>query len=438
MKKKKIIIIILCVILFVCGGLFTAFKLFFDPYRGTVSDGEWKLTSALDEVLTKNQAVSEIDFILQRLKERHPACIDEIPQPVLEQARIEKENIPEQVTVLQLWQMSSRILAKMNDAHTSVEVLLEQGNYLPISFRFDKERLYVTNGEFNGCEVTHIGGISTDELYRTFLSQFSYELEEYASTHFSNLCQSNNYLAFLNIDVSGSVQIDFETPDGKASQEFKFFGLEEFEFERDDTPFVSYEIDKEQDVGIFILNECTFDETYRQTLEAFFKEIKDNQISNVIVDLRDNGGGSSNVINEFVRYLDIDEYFAYGGEDGRYGSILWKNKAIKTTNSKMQDLLFKGDVYVLTSSLTFSAAMNFAVTISDNGLGQIVGEICGGMPSAYGDVLHFQTPITKMALNIPFKYFYRVDRSKSDEPLIPDEMVSAFEALDKVYEMINQ
>lgn len=437
MKKKKIIIITLFVFLFVCGGLFTAFKLFFDPYRGTVSAGEWELTSALDEVLTKNQAVSEIDFILKRLEERHPACMDGIPQLVLEQTRIEKENMSEQVTVLQLWQMSSRILAKMSDGHTSVEPLLKQGNNLPISFRFDKEKLYVINGEFDGYEVTHIGGISTDELYRTFLSQFSYELEEYASTHFANLCQSSNYLAFLNIDVSGSVQIDFETPNGKVSQEFEF-GLKEVEFERDDTPFVSYEIDKEQDVGIFILNKCTFDETYRKTLEAFFKEIKETQISNVIIDLRNNGGGSSNVINEFVRYLDLDEYFAYGGEDGRYGSILWKNKAIKITNSKIQDLLFKGDLYVLTSSLTFSSAMNFAVMISDNGLGQIVGEICGGMPSAYGDVLYFQTPITKMALYISFKRFYRVDRSKSDEPLIPDEMVSASEALNKVYEMVNQ
>lgn len=435
MKKKKIIITILCLILFIFGGCFTAYKFFFDPYRGTPS--EWEYSADLRVELLKEQAISEIDYILKRLEKRHPACMKGIPETVLEQARIEKDNLPDRVTVLQLWQASSRILAKMKDGHTQVGVFTEQNHLLPISFRFDSGKLYAADGEFSDCEITHIGGVSVGDLYSTFLMQCSYELESFAASLFQQKCQSRDYLAFLNVDISDSIQIGFQTSSGEVNENFTF-ELEKKEPEEEDTPFVEYEINKERGLGIFTLKECTFDQIYCDTLEAFFKEIKDNQINTVVVDLRDNGGGDSRVINEFLRFLNIDKYFSSGGADVRYGPILRRYTTTEINNSKRQGLLFEGDVYILTSSLSFSAATDFAAVISDNRLGKIVGEISGGMPSSYGDVVWFQTPMAKLDLGISYKYFLRPDKSKADEPLIPDEITPASEALNKVYEIMDR
>ena len=89
---------------------------------------------------------------------------------------------------------------------------------------------------------------------------------------------------------------------------------------------------------------------------------------------------------------------------------------------------YNGKLYALTSNYTFSSAMDFAVVISDNGLGKIVGEIPGNMPTCYGDKLTFQAPYSKLLCSVSFKKFYRVDRSKDEYPLIPDIEVSAKEA----------
>ncbi len=434
MKKTKITIIVICALLLIVGILFGTYKLFFAPHRGTVSDLAY--TSSLSNTLTKDQAAADIDYMLKLLKQRHPACIDELPEAVASQSRLEKDNLPEQVTVLQIWQASARILAQLNDAHTKVDINMEIDEQIPISFRFSNDKLYCDEGENAGNAIVSIGGISVEDLLRTFKTQFSYEQDGYAEYRFARLCRWKDDLAFLNVDVSIPLVIAFETPDGKISETYTF---ESYEPEQDAqaTPFVTYVIDNENKVGIFTLTECNYNDLYRETLNRFFAEVKDNQIQTVIVDLQNNGGGNSMVANEFIRYLDVDEYFSFGNVDIRCGSILIKIKKSKIINSKIKDLLFQGDVYVLTAPRTFSSATDFATMISDNGIGKIVGETSGGMPSSYGDTLLFQLPNSKLTYTVSYKQFHRPDESKDSLPLIPDYPLPARDALEKVYELVR-
>ena len=107
------------------------------------------------------------------------------------------------------------------------------------------------------------------------------------------------------------------------------------------------------------------------------------------------------------------------------------------TPNKPVDNAFDGRVYALTSNYTFSSAMDFATVIQDNGIGKVIGEIPGNMPTAYGDKLGFQLPESKLLLGVSYKKFYRVDIDKSEEPLIPDCTVNADEALEKLVEYIK-
>jgi len=100
--------------------------------------------------------------------------------------------------------------------------------------------------------------------------------------------------------------------------------------------------------------------------------------------------------------------------------------------------VFSGDVYVLTSTDSFSAAMDFATLLSDNGLCTVVGEIPGNMPSSYGDVLYFQTPNALLAFTVSYKYFMRPDESKSNLPLLPDVQISANDALEEALRLIQK
>ena len=124
--------------------------------------------------------------------------------------------------------------------------------------------------------------------------------------------------------------------------------------------------------------------------------------------------------------------------DVRYGPFLITDKKEKIANERGGELVFDGTIYILTSSGTFSAATDFAVAIADNKLGYVVGEVSGGMPSSYGDLLQFQTPNAKLMFTVSYKYFHRPDSGNDKKPLEPDYPVEAEEALQKVYELARR
>jgi hypothetical protein len=425
--KKLLKIVGVFIITF--GLLYGVYQLFLNPYRNVVTREAWIETMELDNMLTKKQAKEDLDFVMKRLKERHPAFIKTIPEAVNTQYEVEIDNLKDNVSVLDVWRSIARIFHKLGDGHTSVRYYTTDYNILPYTF----------DGEL----ISAIDGISKEELYKTFSNQFSYELESYAEAVFNSIINTEEYLAFVGVNTSDGVDITYTRNGEELVEHYDFVPTSQLAknedgktTDSDSEPFVSYEIDKENKLGILNLQQCIYDDYYVETLEKFFRDVKDNNVYQIVVDLRDNGGGNSMVINEFFRYLDIDEFKVFGGVDVRYGSILYKSNSGFDKNKKINNLLFTGKLYVLTSTNTFSSAMDFAVAVSDNKIGTIVGEIPGNMPSCYGDNLYFQTPNSKLSFSVSYKYFHRVDKSKDSEPLVPDYEVSADEALDKVYELI--
>ena len=56
--------------------------MWFDPFRGTVS--VFKQSEKLEAFLGGKQAAEDLEFIVNRLRERHPACISGLPPAVQE------------------------------------------------------------------------------------------------------------------------------------------------------------------------------------------------------------------------------------------------------------------------------------------------------------------------------------------------------------------
>lgn len=434
-NKRKFMGILFFAIFTVILLLCIAYQLWADPHRGEVEEA--KASLPVDAMLTKEQAVADIDYVLNHIESRHPACMDGLPDVVKTQGDKEKEAIGSSVSVLNLWQSTARIMALMNDGHTSVMPYYPGAvPRLPFRCKRDGGSLTCDGSKYDGYRILSIGGISEEELYRTFLRQSSYELEGFASVLYANHIDRKDYLKFLGVEADTDVDIVMDTPNGEVKETLR---LEETDLSaRNNDSFVSFEIDEEKNVAVLTLKECNYNDEYIDTLKEFFKAVKEKQIGSIAVDLRYNGGGSSYVINEFLRYIDIDEYYIFGDIDVRYGPFLLTDEKELIYNQQEEGLVFDGNVYALTSSGTFSAATDFAMAVTDNNLGYVVGSVSGGMPSIYGDLVQFQTPNAKLLFTVSYKYFHRPDPGKDAEPLKPDYPVEAGSALEEVYRLAGQ
>ena len=424
-------------VLVICATiLYGGWRIWLNPYRETVTTFE--ISEELDTVLTGIEAADDLEFIVTRLRERHPACINDLPeaaQKMYEQEYV-KLSKEKNVTVLNLWQSAAQVLACLGDAHTTVRPYYEDMKFVPLLFSWEEEDLICIGGEYEGYFVNKIDGIRVSQLYQRFKDQFSYELDAWARHAFASRINRSDYLTFVGINTEGRIELSMKHPNDKNLIN-KTFVFQEDEIATPSVlePFYSYSIDIASNVGVFTLSQCIYNEEYRAAVEDFFIALQEEEVHNVILDLRGNPGGNSMVANEFLTYLPVESYQT-GSSRVRIGSFIRENQSIQAKNHQ-KEYVFSGSVYVLTSADTFSSAMNFATLLSDNGLCTVVGEIPGNMSSSYGDILSFQTPNAQLAFTVSYKYFTRPDESKSDLPLIPDVEVPANDAMEKALQLIR-
>ena len=394
---------------------------------GDDAQTDFEPTLPLESEISKEQAIKDLKYVFDTVSANHPALLtdgnaeNEFNSSYVKLRRelMSKDS----VTVTELWEKSAELVCTLDDAHTIVTVSGTE---------------YVSGGDeisdaYESGTLVSIDGISADSMKEHFKNVFPYEpqVSFYADYMLGEALQYGSWLTLLGADVSDGIDVVFS-----GNNETKHFDMTDEPPERKQLELCSYKIDKENSLGIFTLNRCEMSQEYTDRLSEFFSAVRDNNIGNIAVDLRSNGGGTTEVINEFLRYINISDYKLVGGMDIRNGGKLISYRDEITPN-KPVDNAFDGRVYALTSNYTFSSAMDFATVIQDNGIGKVIGEIPGNMPTAYGDKRGFQLPESKLVLSVSYKKFYRVDINKSEEPLVPDCTVNADEALEKLVEYIK-
>ena len=358
------------------------------------------------------------------------------------------------------------MLALLKDGHTNCSVI---ANDLTSIEDFTPFAVY-------GNPIA-INGINVLDLYQVFKTRFSHEVDiAIKNRFFSSYVFRTDYLALVGIDITKPATYTYKTKNGTIDyvqnfiphaesfyptiEDIKIF-LEKNNFSQEEiskilststtenfsqnqvegvkvvgnpNSWIWYTIDKTKDIAIFSFNQCNYNKEYKTTLKNFFKDVKEANINNVAVDLRNNGGGNSSVANEFIKHLNVDKYKTWDCAV-RYGPILtyFNNDYIK--NNKY-DTNFDGDVFILTNNQTYSAAMDFAMLIQDNNLGKIIGEPSSNKPESYGDCLYFQLPNSKLHLSISFKKWYRIDQSKKDLLIEPDIPCDEQKAVSVLYDLI--
>lgn len=431
--KTKLVTKVILPIAFGCIAVICSFTPYLLPYWNSYAfKGYNGVILNYDAVISYQAAKEDMSALKAHLEKIHPMFKNGISKEVetAYNAALDRLKSADGITVNDLRREIQTVLHLMGDAHTTTYNNYPDDNYLKV----------VPQKNSEGYSIIAINGKTVKQIFDDAAPYYCYETEDWISIDLGSLAT----LDFLGY----SEPFTYKWSDGENEIEetyaaSDFVGWDEFvairsEYYAPSEPkdFVYYEIDEQRSLAVLTLTQCIYNQTYIDCVKAMFTEVKQKNIRSVAVDLRGNGGGSSLVGNEFVKYLPVDRYFD-GGYDWRLGFITVQCKQVEIKNHRNETLTFDGNVFVLTDNGSFSAAKDFAMLIQDNHLGKIVGEASANAVNGYGDVTCFYLPNTGLFVQISTKKWYRIDSSNTDEYVMPDYPCESEDCIDKLYEIIG-
>lgn len=198
---------------------------------------------------------------------------------------------------------------------------------------------------------------------------------------------------------------------------------------------------------------------FEDFVDDTFVQIKTDGIENLIIDIRENPGGNTDTVTYLARYL-ADKPFrlvsamqeklnqdnrGWFNQKGQPGDILTQQWDDWEHPMKMNKR-FKGDVYLLTGAISYSAAIVFATTLKDNGFATLVGETTGGFANQTAQGNLFNLPHSALRAYIATRLLVRPNGDTTRTGVVPHiEVIATAEdiaqqidpALNRVLALIN-
>lgn len=307
----------------------------------------------------------------------------------------------------------SRTLSALNQVHTNLN--LGNPDVLPIQLFMENNKLYVSNtltvySDILYAEIIEINkqpinkiinqleGIVSVDNRQGLLVQIPSKILTYTILHGLRIIKNDEPVSVkfqlsngekITKKITFKSSLDPKDPNDKPINPNQDKLLYEKYFDKyyDYTYLVP-------DKALYIAyNRCYVDPEY--SMEQFTNDVKnviqEKKIDRIIVDLRNNWGGDSSVIQPLKDYL----------------SHLSKlNKRI----------------IILTSRFTASSAMLNALEFREDLGSVIIGELVNGEASKPGDVLQFTLPQSKLTVNYSSRYLNLINFK--DSSLIPDRLIN--------------
>lgn len=197
--------------------------------------------------------------------------------------------------------------------------------------------------------------------------------------------------------------------------------------------------------------------SFQRFADSTFSLLKEQKVDKLIIDLRSNLGGDSEIGDEFLQYFvqsDFNQYAKVVTKYSRLQKERYQNNANTDRNSSAYEVMmnkkngsievekyalikrknlsnrFDGQLFVLTSPFTFSSAADFTQAIHHYKLGKVVGQETGGLIVSFGDIITTHLPVTNMELTISHNLYYNMGAKETDfRGVIPDHQVEYRDAL---------
>ncbi|MEO1241839.1 MAG: S41 family peptidase [Pseudomonadota bacterium] len=403
---------------------------------------------ALDEErFTKAEITEDFDAFIEFVKTTHPDLGYSADLAALDAATEQiRENLHENATIREAWMLMALVNPVFGDAHIGlrrpVEALAayeaEGGALFPAPVVFDSEgRLRIAPsvsqdlGFVAGDEILSINGVLSTDIITTLTPRMRGESEALRKLILELYFPQYFWIAYGGFEdyavrVRRGGRIKVVQPEFHASGEHN-----------DGDEMFSYET---LDANTGYLNVKTFNIEYKDQFAEFisdaFVEIQNAGVKNLVIDLRENGGGAHDVSDLLMSYLTEDAYSPISRVTARIteenvnripgaklGDVVTVPFQLPVTPPKDNPLRFMGNVYAMVGALTYSQAIAFASTLQDFEIAVIAGEETEGPANQTGQVQIQVLPNTGIQALAPIYIFTRANGDTSRRGVIPDIVI---------------
>lgn len=289
---------------------------------------------------------------------------------------------------------------------------------LPFTFYWFSDGLGVTaasqeHKEAIGARVVRIGSMTPEQLETAVAPYFSSETEVWLHQQSPTFMLTAELLQSLNLTApDGTVAFTLAKADGKPftlalspvnwgdagnlTKAADALQIPQPLSRKQPDSYYWYEMLPDRQTLYVQYNRCENDpkQPFADFVTKMFSSVGTQQIQRVIIDLRFNPGGNSNVINPLM-------------------SALKERRALSAP----------GHLYTLIGRLTFSSGLMAASNFRKDLHAILLGEPSGERPNGYGEVRELTLPNSKLVVRYTTKYFRLI--SGSDPPTFaPDIAVN--------------
>ena len=417
-------------------GLFLLWTEFCWPYFNSeityyTSSKECICSKEQFEKISRSEAIKDIEFTFNHIKKIHPAFRDSIPSQFKKeyQQSYNRINSSDSISIGDLHISIQTFIATLHDAHTNISPFVDNWHS-------------ITGSKYG--KLISVNGIPLDSIFQIRKHQYSFETEEFGRKCIIDDLYCYELISFLglNKDVNS---FSFQTDDRDTTT--LYFTIEDYFNQKGEgntsfsqTPKNILWVNDTINIGYICIPsfnsyEKNYREEFKNELSAFFAEIDQKNIENLIIDLRYNVGGNNHL------WMDMMNYFSecpieFGTRIRRRGPFMLESKNKCLCNHPVSNR-FTGKIFVLTSCMTFSAAMEFTDCLQGNNLATIVGTSPGNKPNCFTNITQFCLPNSHFHLHIATEAHKRTRPELGDTPIIPDFECPSDDAYNQVAEIVK-
>ena len=429
-------------------------------------------------VLTKEKACDDIDSLIYALNEIHPDMFSVCSlNDYMMQVNKVKDSLPDSVTVTQLYDRVAPLVSLIGDGHTCMvfpynEVFTEKLRRLPLQVEIDDNTAEATVilSAFpklvpEKAKLISINGVAVKDMIDWMLRYCSGE------RRFFQLQRLNyDFLAFFQMRYTADnykVKFIYDGKEKEATLPSRTYEEEKITLETlkhkkvNNQPEIPYSFSISDDNRYAIMDFNNMVDPDRMTVfaDSMVSELKQRGVPNLIIDIRSNGGGLSNVGDTLLRRISPYPFQQFSKFYARVTPSTLKCASTPDMhNSDMPPLgvyfdeldeyvqpfadstkRYNGKLWLLINHGTFSSAGSFSWAFKQLHLGTVVGEESGGMNVCYGDIVVYRMPLSHLATTISWKRFWQFEADEKEvHGTMPDIEVPSSDALNYTINEIEQ